>query len=141
MESIVTLVAYGIFGLLALIIGLILIFGQRVIKQWEYEAEFRDEQGREFGEFEIELSQVQKEEPNPTVKARLELRHASLTEHKTVQAYIGDRLVLEGMVTTPGRISIRRQMGEGDAGRIADGHVCRITIGGSEQFEEPLRRD
>ena len=141
MESIVTLVAYGIFGLLALLVSVIVLFGKRVIKQWEYEAEFRDEQGREFGEFEIELSQVQKEEPQPTVKARLELRHASLTEHKTVQAYVGDRLVLEGMVTTPGRIFIRRQLGEGDAGRIADGQTCRIAIGGSEQFAAPLHRD
>ena len=144
MESIATFIAYGIFGLFALLLLLIvaaLVFGKRVTRQWEYEAEFRDDKGREFGEFEIELSQIEKEEPHPTVKAELKMRHESLTEHKTVQVYIDDRLVLEGMVRTPGRISIDRKLGEADVGPISSGQICRIRVGGSEQFAEPLRRD
>lgn len=141
MEGILSLLLYGFFGLLFLLIAVTLIFGKRVKKQWEYEAEFRDEGGVEFGEFEIELSQIQKEEPSPTVKAELKLRHESLIQHRTVQALIDDRLILEGMVTTPGRIRIRKRMGEADAGSVSSGQICRIRIGGSEQFEEPLRRD
>lgn len=144
MESIVTIIAYGIFGLFGLLIVLIvaaLVFGKRVTKQWEYEAEFRGDDGREFGEFEIELSQIEKEEPHPTVKAELRMRHESLMEHKTVQVYIDDRLVLEGMVRTPGRISISRKLGEADVGRISSDRICRIRVGGSEQFAEPLRQD
>ena len=144
MDSIVTFIVYGIFGLfglLGILIVFALLFGKRVSKQWEFEAEFRDERGREFGEFEIELSQIEKEEPVPTVKAELQMRHDSLQLHKTVQAYVGDRLLLEGTVTRAGRIRIERRMGEGDAGSVSAGQTCRIVIGGSERFSEPLRRD
>jgi len=56
--SILKIIFFGFFGLIGLLFLLALIFGKRIVKQWEYEAEFRDGGGREFGEFDIELSRV-----------------------------------------------------------------------------------
>lgn len=135
---------YGIIGimvLLGLLTGAALLFGKRVSKQWEFEAEFHDDRNREIGEFDIELSQIDKEEPQPTVKAKFRLRHPALTQHQTVQVMLDQRLVLEGMVETPGRIFIRKQLGEADVGHIEAGQLCRIRCGSTELFAEPLRPD
>lgn len=48
------------FGLAALVVLVVVVFGKRVHKLWEYEADFHDETGRYFGEFEIEMSKVGK---------------------------------------------------------------------------------
>jgi hypothetical protein len=137
-------VGYGIIGLMVLL-GLLIVaailFGKRVHKKWEYEAEFRGADSREFGEFDIELSQIEKEEPQHTVKAKLRLRHPSLTEHQTVQVLLDKRLVLEGMVETPGRIFLKRTLGEGDVGAVHAGQMCHIRCGGTELAAEPLRPD
>ena len=133
---------YGVISLMALLGLLIvaaLLVGKKVTKQWEFEAEFHDENNKEIGEFDLELSQIEKEEPTPTVKATFRLRHPALTEHQTVQVMLDKRLVLEGMVETPGRIVLKRKLGEGDVGHIQAGQLCRIRCGSEELFAEPLR--
>ena len=144
MEAIFSLIKYAFLGLLALL-GLLvvaaLLFGKRVRKQWEYEAEFHDENGREYGEFDIELSQIEKEESQPTVKAKLQMRHPSLTEHQMVQVRLDKRVVLEGMVETAGRVFISRTFGESDFDTVAAGQICHVMVGGTELAAEPLRPD
>ncbi len=144
MEAIFSLIKYaflGLLGLLGLLVVAALLFGKRVRKQWEYEAEFRDENGREYGEFDIELSQIDKEEPQPTVKAKLQMRHPSLTEHQMVQVRLDKRVVLEGMVETPGRVFISRTFGESDFDTVATGQICQVMVGGTELAAEPLQPD
>ncbi len=81
MEALFTIVKYlffGFIGLIALLVIVVVIFGKRIHKRWEYEADFLDSNGREFGEFEIELSRIEKEEPDDTLKVKLRMRHPSL---------------------------------------------------------------
>ena len=88
MEFVFTLFKYFVFGFFFLIVFLFAfaaIFGKRIKKQWEFEAEFRDAKGKEFGEFDIEMSRIEKEEPDYTFKAKFRMRHASLEMGKTVQ--------------------------------------------------------
>ncbi len=144
MEAIFSLLKSAFLGLLVLL-GLLvvaaLLFGKRVKKQWEYEAEFRDADGREYGEFDIELSQIEKEELQPTIKVTLQMRHPALTEHQTVQVLLDKRVVLEAMVETAGRILVNKTFGESDLGEVAVGQTCRVTIGDTEIAAEPLKRD
>ncbi len=61
MESVVGVIKYLFYGFLALIAVLVVVavvFGKRVIRKWEYEAEFRDASGREFGELELKMSRI-----------------------------------------------------------------------------------
>lgn len=144
MNSVIIVIQYlfiGMFGLIGLLILLALVFGKRVVRQWDYEAEFRDADGREYAEFDIELSQIQKEEPSPTIKAKLRMRHDSLTPHQNVQLFLDDRRILEGMVEKAGRIYIRKRFGAGDLGDVRTGQQCRIVVGGDEIASEPLRPD
>ncbi len=97
-DFVLTVFKYIGLGFLLLIV-FALVFGKRVKKKWEYEAEFRDEAGREFGEFDIELSQIQKQEPGYTLKAEFHMRHELLGHLQTVQVFLDDLLMLEGEVT------------------------------------------
>ena len=139
--SIVVYVLYGFFGFLLLLFILALLFGKRVKKQWEYEAEFRNDAGREFGEFDIEMSQIQKEEPEPTFKAKFRLRHATLEAGQRVEVYVDDVLVMAGNAEKAGRIYLQKDAIETPLAVASEGQVCRVVYGGRERFAEPLKPD
>ena len=140
--NIVKYLFLGFFGLIGLLFVLALLFGKRKITKWEYEAEFRDGRGREFGEFDIEMSRIEKEEPDFSFRAKFKMRHEALKLHQTVQVFLEDRLVLEGMVKEAGRVLLRQD--EHLRTEITDaqvGQVCRIVCGGQELFREPILED
>ena len=87
--SIVVYILYGFFGFLLLLFILALLFGKRIKKKWEFEAEFRDDDGREFGEFDIEMSRIVKEEPDFSFKAKFKLRHESLEAGQVCRVVYG----------------------------------------------------
>lgn len=139
--SIVVYILYGFFGLLLLLFVLAMLFGKRIKKKWEFEAEFRDEGGREFGEFDIEMSRIEKEEPEFSFKAKFKLRHKSLEAGQRVQVYLDDLLVMQGEVATAGRILLRKDAIVSPANEATAGQVCRVVYGGLEQFSQAIRPD
>ena len=135
METLFDIVKYlffGFFGLILLLVVIVILFGKRIRKKWEYEADFRDVDGREFGEFEIELSRIDKEEPDYTLKGKFRMRHPALTQHATVQVYVADTLVFERMVETEGRMFVARAPLVNPVDRVNTGQTCRVVIGGTE---------
>lgn len=144
MDVIFTILKYSIFGFFGLILVLIvlaLLFGRRVRKQWEYEAEFRDEKGREFGEFEIESSRVEKQQADFTVKARFYLRHPGLRAQQRVQVFLEDALVMEGHVQQAGHIRLGNDHMHNVPDHVQEGQQCRIEIDTSEFASASLVRD
>lgn len=139
--SIVMYILFGFFGLLFVLFVLALLFGKRIRKRWEYEAEFRDESGREFGEFDIEMSRIEKEEPDFTFKADFKLRHESLEVGQRVQVYLDRQLIMEGVVETEGRIYLKQDAVVGAVKDASAGQLCRVVYGGLEHFAEPIRPD
>lgn len=144
MESIVTVVKYvflGFAGLVGLLVVAAMLFGKRIRKEWEYEAEFGDDAGREFGEFDIESSRIEKEEPNFSLKAKFRMRHESMRLHQAVEIYLDDLLVLEGMVSKEGRIFLNNSNLRNEPANVAVGQSCRVVVGGNTLFTETLRPD
>jgi hypothetical protein len=139
--SIVIYILFGFFGFLLLLFVLAVLFGKRIKKKWEYEAEFRDSDGREFGEFDIEMSRIEKEEPDFSFKAKFKLRHESLEAGQRVQVYLDSLLVMEGQVATAGRILLGRDAIVNEAVEATSGQVCRVVYGGLERFAEAIRPD
>lgn len=144
METVFAFLKYsvmGFFGLLVLLFILAIIFGKRVKKLWELEAEFRDAAGREFGEFDIEMSRIEKEEPDYTFKAKFRMRHASLASGAKVQVLVDEVLIMDGVVEKEGRIwldkgAIRNTLSDATAGQ-----VCHVLIDGVVAFSEALVPD
>jgi len=139
--SFVVYILYGFFGFLLLLFVIAVLFGKRIRKKWEFEAEFRDADGREFGEFDIEMSRIDKKEPEFSFKANFKLRHESLDAGQRVQVYLDDLLVMEGSVATAGRILLGEDAIVNAATEAAAGQVCRVVYGGLEQFSQPIRLD
>ncbi|MCH9696142.1 MAG: hypothetical protein K0U72_16620 [Gammaproteobacteria bacterium] len=144
METVFAFLKYaflGFFGLIAALFVLAIVFGKRIVKQWEFDAEFRDANGREFGELDIELSRIAKEETVDTFKAKFKMRHESLQVGQRVQVFVDDVLVLEGAVETAGRIWLTQENCKNSLQSASAGQLCRVVYGGVEQFSEPLVRD
>ena len=139
--SIVMYLLFGFFGLLLLLFILALLFGKRVRKLWDFEADFRNAAGREFGEFEIEKSRIDKEEPEFTFKASFKMRHESLAAGETVQIFLEDLLVMQGNVADAGRIYLGNESVVNEVEEAREGQVCRVLCGGQERFSAPLRPD
>ena len=139
--SIVVYILYGFFGLILLLFVLAMLFGKGIKKKWEFEAEFRDEKGREFGELDIEMSRIEKKEPDFSFKAEFKLRHASLEPGQRVQVYLDELLVMEGPVSTAGRVHLGQEAVVTEATDASAGQMCRVVYGGLERFAEPIRPD
>ena len=139
--SMVLYLIYGFLGLLAVLFVLAMLFGKRIRKQWEFEAEFRDAAGREFGELDIENSRIEKEEPEFSFKASFKLRHDSLEVGQVVQVYLDGLLVMQGNVAQVGRIYLRDEAVVNEVTNPQEGQVCRVVFGGREQFSAPIRPD
>ena len=139
--SIIKTVFLGFIGLLAVLFVLALLFGKRVVKKWDFEAEFRDQRGREYGEFEIELSHIAKEETEDTFKTSFTMRHKTLTVGTIVKVRLDDILVLQGPVETEGQI----RLGEAHINTpLEDAHAgqtCRVYLNDIEQFSEAIVPD
>ena len=144
MEAVFAPIKYaliGFFGLLALLLVVALLFGKRVRKRWEYEAEFRNIGGNEFGEFDFEMSKIEKEEPEFTFKASFRMRHASLEKGLMVHVYLDGLLVMRGPVERAGRIYLRNSAVLNAVADPAEGQVCRVVWGGIEHFRAPIKPD
>jgi hypothetical protein len=144
MDSLFSLLGYvgfGFLGLVVLLLVITLLFGRRVSKRWEFEAEFRDMSEREFGEFDIELTRVEKEDTEYSFKASFRMRHESLEKGQRVEVYLDDTLVMRGEVKKAGRILLREKAIMNPVSDPREGQVCRIVWGGIEQFRAPLRPD
>lgn len=144
MEALFSLFNYAFFGLFALVLLLVvitLLFGKRIRKRWEFEAKFRDIGGREFGEFDFEMSKIEKEKVEHSFKARFRMRHESLCKGQLVQVYLEDLLVMRGTVTKSGRIYLRDSAVVSTVREPEPGHVCRVVWGGIEQFRAPIKAD
>lgn len=139
--SIIKFSVLGFFGLLGLLVMVALIFGDRVIKKWEYEAEFRDSGGKEYGELDIKMSRIEKKETEFSLKANFHMRHQLLTLHSTVQVFLDDLLLLEGMVREAGRISLALPDLQNSVQDAQSGQVCRVLCGGTEIASQEIVPD
>lgn len=144
MDTVFTVVKYlvlGFFGLIGILFVLALVFGKRIVKQWEYEAEFRDASGKEFGEFDIELSRIAKEETADTFKATFRMRHESLGAGQRVEVYLDDKLILAGNVEKDGRVWLNEKHIVSTLSEASKGQICRVVWGGVERFSEAIVPD
>lgn len=131
----------GFFGFIALLIIITLIFGKRVEKKWEYEADFHDENNREIGEFDIEMRKYEKDNTGFQLDATFKLRHPELEIGKIVKVYLNNELVMEGNVQNQGRIYLTNKDLKSDIKNPQEGQICRVMCSATELFAIPIHKD
>ena len=139
--SIVNYLVFGIFGFLLLLFLLAMLFGKRVRKRWEFEAKFKDMYEREFGEFDFEMSRVDKDEEDFSFKATFRMKHESLEKGLDIEVYLDDVLVMRGEVNKTGRVYLRNKAVMNTVSDPREGQVCRVVWGGIERFRAPIKVD
>ncbi len=144
METLFQYLSYlvsGFFGFIALLVLLALIFGKRVEKKWEYEADFHDKFHREIGEFDIELRKVEKEDIDFKLKAEFKLKHSELKQGQIVKVFLNDELVMEGSVIQEGRIFLNNDHLKSKIENPQEGQICRVMCSATELFAVPIHKD
>ena len=131
-------IVVGFFGLLFVIFVLAIIFGKRVKKKWEFEANFYNEKRKEVGEFDIEMKKFAKEEGDFKLEAKFRLKHADLNLGNVVQVYLDEILVMEGVVEHDGRIYLHNEHLKSEINDPHAGQDCRVMCSAVELFSEKL---
>ena len=146
MESIATILSavrylgLGFVGLIVVLFVLTLLFGKRKRKKWEFEADFLNEAGREIGEFEVELSKIEKEDDDFVLRSNLRLRHADLNGARA-EVFLDGVLVLTVPIETPGRVVSGELPPLVEGLEPHAGQVCAVHVGGREIIAAELRKD
>ena len=144
MDLILSIVKYaflGFFGLIIALFVLALLFGKRTKKKWEFDADFLDENGRELGELDIEMSRIEKEEPDYTFKAKLVMRHEALVIDARVNVELDGKPLLAGRVDKAGRIQLGNEHIQTTLGQANTGQVARVLVDDVEIASAELRPD
>ncbi|MEM1449945.1 MAG: hypothetical protein AAF957_12930 [Planctomycetota bacterium] len=139
--DVIRTVLVGFFGFLASLFALALVFGKRIEREWEYEAEFHDKWGNEIGELDIERSRVRGESEDFEPRANLTFKHRSLEAEDVVQVYLDDELILEGKVARDGRVRLTDGDLMSNLERPQVGQTCTIRRGEETLAESVLVRD
>ena len=129
------------FGLIAFVVLVVVVFGKRVHKLWEYEAHFSDETGKYVGEFEIEMSKVGKEAIDHTLKAEFEARHESIAPGQSVEVYVDDLRVMQGIVVHAGKVVLTVDDLTVREFEPTVGQTCRVMIDTQERWTADLKLD
>ena len=133
-DTILNLLGYAMMGFVGLILCFLvfaLLFGDKVIKDWEYEAKFYKE-GKEVGELDMEYSMIEKRETEKQFKPSFRLKDASLTKGKTVDVFLDDHLILRGPVLKEGRIRLGKKHCIDEIIKVpVDYKECRVKASGS----------
>ena len=143
-DSIINIAVYlvsGFVGFIFLLFLLALIFGKRVIKKWEFEANFYDDNRREIGEFDIEMKKYAKEEGDFKLEAKFVLKHPELEQGRVVQIYLDNTLLMEGVVEKEGRIRLNNEHLKSDIADPQEGQVCRVLCSSVELFSEKIVKE
>ena len=140
METVFSILKWTGIGFVALVL-IAIVFGKRIRKKWEYEAEFRHDDFKEYGEFEVEMSKIEKEELDYTLKVEFYFRHDAVRQTQAVQVYIDDLLVLEGMPEKDGYVRLGNKHLQNTVDEPLLDKMCRVVIGGQEIVSQALKRD
>ena len=132
---------FGFFGFLFLLVILTVIFGKKVDKKWEYEADFKNVRGREIGEFDIELVRYPKQENDYQLKTKLFLRHESLEPGAEVTVVLDDNLVMRGPVASKGLVRLGKEHLVGKVSEPQTGQICLVLCSGQEICRAALHPD
>ena len=124
----------GIFGLVAIVIILTIIFGDQIENKGQYLASFVDDNDNQIGRFRVIIYRYTKKVKPEQLKIKLRLKHSQILPGTMVNVYIEDYLFYEIAATKNGKISFGKSMDKndfnGDLSRLNNGALCKIKCSG-----------
>lgn len=131
---------YLVAGLVVLIF-LIIIFGKNQENRYDLEAEFKDENDREFADFDIKLWRYVKQAGDYQLKANFSWKEPRLSIGDKVSVYLNDVLVLEGSVEKASSISLNNKHLQNTPNNPKQGDECRVLLNGNLELKQDVVDD
>ena len=141
MLSFIFYVVGGFFGFIFLLLILAILFGNKVERKWDLEADFLNAKGREIGELDLELKRYPKEQTDFELVVKFFLRHDALLPGRTVEVTLNDEIVLTGKVDKQGVIRLSKEHLIAEITNPAEGDLCTVICDGQEISRAALRPD
>lgn len=144
LDSIGTILKYAVLGFVALIgllVVLAILFGKRIDKEWEYEAKFYNPKGKEIGELDMDSWRYAEKKGDYNRTVNFKLRHPELRLGRSVQVYLDNKLIQEGMVQQEGRIALNSKHLKQAVNEPTAGQLCSVKCGGNEILRSELYVD
>ena len=123
-------IGYMIAGFLALVV-LVIVFGKKVESRFDLEAEFLDENNKEFAEFDIKSWRYAKEAGEYQLKASFKWNDERLSVGDKVSVYLNESLVLEGTVEKKSSIRLFAKHIQNAPENAQQGDECRVLLNGN----------
>lgn len=143
--DIITYIVIGFFALIALLVVITVVitvvFGKRIEKEYDLEAEFHDEKGKEFAEFDLSSWRYQKEGGEYQFKASFKWRDSRLALDSKVEVLLENQIVLQGTVEKVGNIRLNNQHIVNQPENPQAGQQCQIRLDGEVVLEKALAED
>lgn len=144
MELIFDIIIYviiGFFALIALFVAFAVLFGKKMEKKFDLEAEFHDENGKEFAEFDISAWRVEKEGGEFKLRTSFKWRDTRLDIGSQVQVSLENETILEGTVEEAGKIRLNSKHLVNEPQDPKVGQQCQIKLNGGVVLEKGLTED
>jgi len=124
----------GLFGIVALVIVVTIIFGDKIENRWRFKALFSDDKNQQIGRFRVTLFGYVKKHKPDQLKIKLRLKHPQLIPGALVKIYIDDTLFYENSISKQGKVSFGKVMDKSDFKGILKqpelGQLCKIKSAG-----------
>ncbi|MCK4743067.1 MAG: hypothetical protein KAT25_04545 [Sulfuriflexus sp.] len=124
----------GVFGLVAIVIIITIIFGDQVENRWRFKALFYDANNNQIGRFRITLFGYTKKDKPDELKIKFRLKHPQLIPGAMVKVYIEDSLYYENAVTKKGKVSFGKTMDKSEFKGVLQepelGQLCKVKCSG-----------
>ena len=133
-------IGYVIAGFVGLII-LTIIFGKKVESRYDLEAEFQDDSGKEFAEFDIKFWRYAKEADEYQLKASFRWSDPRLSIGDKVSVYLNETLVLEGVVEKSSSIRLSSKHIKNTPENAKQGDECRVLLNDNLELKQAVLDD
>jgi len=135
----------GVIGvpiaLALLFVVIAILFGKKVEKQYDLEAEFHDGNGKEFADFDLKSWRYEKEGGDFQLTAKFKWRDSRLALGSNVEVLLESQLILQGDVQNPGKIRLSNQHIVNQPESPQVGQQCQIRLNGEVVLEKALAQD
>lgn len=144
-ESVISIASWlvgTVIILMVIFIVIAVLFGKKVEKQYDLEAEFNDEDDKEFADFDLSSWRYEKEGGEFQFEASFKWRDSRLALGSQVEVCLENQVVLQGTAEESGKINLHSKQHLANEPKSPQaGQTCQIKLNGEVVLEQPLHED
>lgn len=131
----------SLIGFIVFLVVIAILFGKKQEEQYDLEAEFVDENNREYAEFDLRSWRYAKEQGDFQLDVSFHWKDERLTTGDKVQVSLENSVILEGNVSDAGKIRLNKDNLINQPNNPKAGKICTVMLNGDKVLEQAMERD